>query len=234
MVDLAKIRRKAREQKEKASEQASRIAIDMEAPAARLERYKTRVLEASAGAAEAPDTEEEAVRTEILTFTLGSETFGIDISQVEEIVEPREITMVPNAPAPVSGIVSVRGTIVAVLDVRQRLGASSAPADADPRLVIVRDRGGMAGFAVDRRRGLSGRVPERARLRPPNAAAPRNVAVGSGRPGPGGLPGASPMLERVRSGSSVAAVPVRNFVSNRVGVRTQASSRSGVRRRRGQ
>jgi purine-binding chemotaxis protein CheW len=150
MVDLAKIRRKAREQKEKASEPASRIAIDMEGPAARLERYKTRVLEASAGAAEAPDTEAEAVRTEILTFTLGSETFGIDIGHVEEIVEPREITMVPNAPAPVSGIVSVRGTIVAVLDVRQRLGASSAPADADPRLVIVRDRGGMAGFAVDR------------------------------------------------------------------------------------
>lgn len=154
MVDLAKIRRKAREQKEKASQQPEhRLSIDMERPTVRLERYKERLLAAAASREEreeASAADAGALQIDLLTMTIGSETYALAVDEVEEVVELRAITSIPNAPAPVSGIVSVRGTIVAILDVRDRLRASSPPPDADPRLVIVKDRGGMAGFAVDR------------------------------------------------------------------------------------
>lgn len=152
MVDLARIRKKAREQKEKLARAASqRASIDLEAPVARLERYKERLLQAAASREEQEAASEESLpQVELLTMLVGNETYALAVNDVEEIVELRSITPVPNAPPPVAGIVSVRGTIVAILDVRERLGASPPQPDADPRLVIVKDRGGLAGFAVDR------------------------------------------------------------------------------------
>ena len=80
----------------------------------------------------------------------------------------------------------------------------------------------IAGSATDRRRGLSGRVPEGAGLRLSDAAAARHVAFRGRGSGPGGVPRAASMLERVRSGAPAAAVPVRHRLPDRVGVRAQA------------
>jgi purine-binding chemotaxis protein CheW len=149
MVDLAKIRRKAREQKQKSIDAGRRI--DTEAAVTRLELYKEKLLAAAAAALEEQAREgAEVGKHEMLVFSVGRESYGIDIERVEEVVEIRSVTRVPNAPSGVKGIVSVRGTIVAVLDIRRTLGADEAPANADPRLLIVKDRGGMAGLAVDR------------------------------------------------------------------------------------
>jgi purine-binding chemotaxis protein CheW len=148
MVDLAKIRKKAREKKEQAEPPVPSGPTASE----KLSLYRERVREAlEAVEQEAIDqTGVDSEETELLTFGIGSEEYAIAAERVVEIVDPRGIARVPNAPPPLSGIMSLRGTIVAVLDVRQRLGQGDRPAGPDSRMVIVRDRGGVAGFVVDR------------------------------------------------------------------------------------
>lgn len=88
---------------------------------------------------------------ELLSFTLAGEQYAIEIERIAEIISPRPATAVPNAPASVVGIISLRGTIVTMLDLRRQLGhASEYLVGPETRTIVVEDGGGMAGFVVDR------------------------------------------------------------------------------------
>ena len=87
---------------------------------------------------------------ELLTFILGDERYAIDIDTIAEIVSPRPATPVPNAGADIAGVISLRGSIVTVIDIRARLKQPSRTASKESRLIVVRDRGGLLGFEVDR------------------------------------------------------------------------------------
>jgi purine-binding chemotaxis protein CheW len=88
---------------------------------------------------------------ELLTFHIAGEQYALDIEHIVEIVTPREATRVPNADASVVGIISLRGTIVTVVDVRRTLHhpPSGAPGP-DTRVVVVQYGGETIGFEVDR------------------------------------------------------------------------------------
>lgn len=66
---------------------------------------------------------------------LGETLFGLPIQRVREVLHPPPVTLVPHAPPAIRGVVSVRGDVVAVLDLGQRL--VRRPAAADGRLVVV-------------------------------------------------------------------------------------------------
>lgn len=163
MVDLVKIRRKAKEQKERdaaaaASQSAGEVRRQEVEPgpssAERLERFKLALIADTAKAedhqAESDESEETSDELEVLTFTIGTEEYAVPIESVLEIVTPGEITRVPNAPMNISGIISLRGTIVTILDVGGKLGHEPAARDLDTRIVVVRDAAGSSGFLVDR------------------------------------------------------------------------------------
>ena len=121
----------------------------------RLEQFRQEVIarqmahsEAGDQAADREDARRDA--TEILTFWIGNEQFALPVTDISEIVEPREVTRVPNAPTDVRGIISVRGTIVTILDVSSRLGHVPAMSNPDSRFLIVDDSSGRSGFVVDR------------------------------------------------------------------------------------
>ena len=59
---------------------------------------------------------------QFITFTLGSEEYGIDIMVVREIKGWTETTMIPNAPTHVRGVINLRGVIVPIFDLRARFG----------------------------------------------------------------------------------------------------------------
>src|SRR5260221_662434 len=70
---------------------------------------------------------------------------------LEEIVPPRDATRVPNADQSIVGIISLRGTIVTIVDVRQTLRhPPSGALGADARVVVVQYGGETLGFVVDR------------------------------------------------------------------------------------
>ena len=62
----------------------------------------------------------KASKNKFLTFFLGEEEYGIDISQVKEIIAIMKTTAVPKTPAYVVGVINLRGSIIPVIDTRLR------------------------------------------------------------------------------------------------------------------
>ncbi len=85
----------------------------------------------------------------LLIFSLGKEKYAIPIHEIALIIEEPLITPVPNAPAYLRGIISLRGKVVSVLDVAARL-QTSRNTSADGRKIIVLDMGAdHFGLLVD-------------------------------------------------------------------------------------
>jgi purine-binding chemotaxis protein CheW len=97
-----------------------------------LQRAKTRVERRAARR-----TGEAGRRTEYLAFVLAGETFAVQIAHVAEILKPPPITEVPRAPRNVLGIISVRGKLVTVLDLRRRFRLHEAPFDRRTRILLA-------------------------------------------------------------------------------------------------
>ncbi|MDO8810871.1 MAG: chemotaxis protein CheW, partial [Gallionella sp.] len=55
---------------------------------------------------------------ELLTFTLGSEEYGIDILKVQEIRGYDAVTTIANSPEFIKGVINLRGIIVPIIDMR--------------------------------------------------------------------------------------------------------------------
>ncbi len=59
---------------------------------------------------------------EYLTFILDGEEFGVDILRVQEIRVWSPVTELPNTPEYLKGVINLRGTIVPIVDLRERFG----------------------------------------------------------------------------------------------------------------
>jgi purine-binding chemotaxis protein CheW len=64
--------------------------------------------------------------SQFLTFSLGEEIFGMDISTVREIIQYGPLTTVPLMPDFVRGVINLRGAVVPVIDLHARFGRSQA------------------------------------------------------------------------------------------------------------
>jgi purine-binding chemotaxis protein CheW len=93
-------------------------------------------------------------RVEVLAFDLRRETYGIDIGDVAEILLPRSVTPLPRAPAFVKGVVSLRGTVLPVVDLARRLGMPPGEQTRSSRILVLRDGEERMGFWVDRVSGV--------------------------------------------------------------------------------
>lgn len=86
---------------------------------------------------------------QLVTFTLGDESFGLNIMHVQEVIRMPSITKVPQAPAYVDGMTNLRGHILPVVDTRTKFGMEKAEQNTSSRVIVV-DIGGRAiGLNVD-------------------------------------------------------------------------------------
>ena len=67
------------------------------------------------------EQEEDTQKGKFLTFSLGPEDYGIDILYVTEIIGIQPITVVPELPDFVKGIINLRGKIIPVMDARDKV-----------------------------------------------------------------------------------------------------------------
>src|ERR1035438_1223544 len=74
---------------------------------------------------------------QVVGFRIGSETFGVLIGSVREIVRVPEITSVPNAPETIEGVINLRGKIIPVMDLRKRFGEKEVRSDKRNRILVV-------------------------------------------------------------------------------------------------
>lgn len=80
-------------------------------------------------------------------FRIADEIFGIGIGRVVEIITPQEVFSIPGLPEFLAGVISVRGTVIPLIDLRRRFGTQ--PAGKKERVIIVRFGKEKAGFLVD-------------------------------------------------------------------------------------
>jgi len=88
---------------------------------------------------------------QMLTFILGTETYGIQISKVRAILTYPPITAIPDASEWVKGVINLRGEVVPIIDLRIRFRTNLEPEYTDRTITIAveteDDR--MIGLVVD-------------------------------------------------------------------------------------
>ena len=85
----------------------------------------------------------------VVVFTLANECFALPVMQVREILRMQDITPLPKAPPFVTGVVTVRGRVLAVVDVRKRFELEEAQQSEARRIIIVRLPKVLVGLIVD-------------------------------------------------------------------------------------
>ena len=85
--------------------------------------------------------------------------FGCEIAVVREIIPARLATRLPGSPGYVLGLINLRGTVITVIDLVQRLGAGTADA-REGSIVLVAFGPRSVGLAVDEVRDVQTLVPE--------------------------------------------------------------------------
>lgn len=93
--------------------------------------------------------QESATSLEILCFRVADEMYGIDIRELKEIIKPREPTEIPHAPRFIAGVLSLRGIIIPVFMLRERLGLGESTGRNKERIIVVKRGEGLCGILVD-------------------------------------------------------------------------------------
>lgn len=108
---------------------------------------------------------------QLVTFSLGTEEFGIDIMKVQEIIRIPPITRVPKAPVYVEGVINLRGNVIPVVSLRTRFGMPAHEETDLSRIVVLQVNGKVFGVRVDG-------VTEVLRLESESIEPPPPVALG--------------------------------------------------------
>ena len=89
--------------------------------------------------------------TQLITFILADETYALEITQVETIINLTNITRVPKAPSHIDGVINLRGEIIPVINTRRRLKLSETEKSPQNQIIILSfdEEKVKAGFLVD-------------------------------------------------------------------------------------
>ncbi len=85
----------------------------------------------------------------IVTFTLAGQMFGIDMRALIEIREWEEPTPLPSVPSYIKGVTNLRGSVVPVVGLAERLGWEPSRIHSRSCILVVNIAGRQAGFLVD-------------------------------------------------------------------------------------
>jgi purine-binding chemotaxis protein CheW len=86
---------------------------------------------------------------QVCTFTVGELFFGIDVLTIQEVLSQPTMTRVPLAPSIVRGLINLRGQILTVFDLRERLRMAPRPAESTGMSVVVQLPDGAVTLLVD-------------------------------------------------------------------------------------
>lgn len=100
----------------------------------------------------APDAARAATGDEprqFISFTIGTEEYGVDIMAIREIKGWTATTELPNTPPYVRGVINLRGAIVPIFDLRTRFGGGATVTGARHVIIVVSVRSRVVGLLVD-------------------------------------------------------------------------------------
>ena len=95
------------------------------------------------------ELEEDTLKDRYLTFSIGKESYGIEVRYVIEIIGIQSITEIPEMPEYVKGIINLRGKIIPVMDVRLRFRKEPKEYNDRTCIVVIDIKGSSIGLIVD-------------------------------------------------------------------------------------
>lgn len=72
-----------------------------------------------------------------VTFSLGRELFGVEVTRTREILSLTPVTRVPQTPDYLLGVINLRGQVVPVVDMRLKLGLPAGAETEDTCIIVV-------------------------------------------------------------------------------------------------
>lgn len=105
---------------------------------------------------------------ELATFYVGDALCGMDILNIQEINKLMEMTKVPQAPDYMIGILNLRGQIVTIIDLGQKLGLGEVEISNESRNIIINAPGEHVGLLVSRISDVVMADPEKIESAPAN------------------------------------------------------------------
>ncbi|MGD9343439.1 MAG: chemotaxis protein CheW [Desulfuromonadales bacterium] len=72
-----------------------------------------------------------------VTFSLGDELFGVEVTRAREILSVSPVTRVPQTPEYLLGVINLRGQVVPVIDMRLKLGLPVSEETEDTCIIVV-------------------------------------------------------------------------------------------------
>lgn len=86
---------------------------------------------------------------QFVTFVIGEELYGVDVTSVQEIIGMTQITHMPNSVSFMKGVINLRGSVVPVIDMRMKFRMKEKEYDAFTVIIIVEVRERLVGMIVD-------------------------------------------------------------------------------------
>ncbi|RJE48771.1 MULTISPECIES: chemotaxis protein CheW [unclassified Dehalobacter] len=86
---------------------------------------------------------------QMVTFSLGSEEFGVDIMKVQEIIRIPPVTRVPKARSYIEGVINLRGNVIPIVNLRSRFGMPPGEETDLSRIVVLQIDNRVFGIMVD-------------------------------------------------------------------------------------
>jgi purine-binding chemotaxis protein CheW len=86
---------------------------------------------------------------QLVVFTLGNESYAVDINTVKEIIHLQPVTRLPGTPPSVEGVINLRGSVIPIIDLRKRFEMDQVERNKDTRIVVVACGNSSVGVIVD-------------------------------------------------------------------------------------
>lgn len=102
------------------------------------------------------NTQKEVVveKEQYLTFKVGSEIYGLKLKQAKEIIKPPKVTNVPNTEEYILGVINLRGQVIPVIDLKNKLGLKDDDIKdlsntQNKKIVVINIKDMLIGLFVD-------------------------------------------------------------------------------------
>jgi purine-binding chemotaxis protein CheW len=86
---------------------------------------------------------------QVVVFKLADEEFGVNISEVKEIIRIELITKIPNSAEYIKGVINLRGKIIVIVDLALVLGLPPKKTDNETRIIVIELEESTIGMIVD-------------------------------------------------------------------------------------
>jgi purine-binding chemotaxis protein CheW len=87
--------------------------------------------------------------TQLATFSLDDNVYGVDVADVQEVLRSQARTRVPLAPPAIAGLINLRGQVLTAIELREQLGLAPRAPGVEPMVVVVRVAGEPVALLVD-------------------------------------------------------------------------------------